>query len=368
MEGGRSLSNAASNDRFLRQNSSEILAFLGSKGPTPPPLQQQAGAATAGGLLSNSSNSRGVAPFDPSEFPSLGRSSSASSGISGNNSLPMSVASVVVGAHNQQQRTLGSSSVDGLYSENFPALPQSRNLLGTSGVGGSSMPLSLSSQSSLISSNPFTQAVQQQQQLQHSQSNNSRHDLTVAGNFGLMGLMGVIRMEDPDRGSLALGTDLTTLGLNLNSNDSLHTIFSGPWDDSSRDALFSLPPSYPRKATVRPEILEKVNLETLFVCFYSMPRDVLQVLAAQELINRGWRFHEELRLWFSQAKNGSIVFFDVHAWERRIFSGRLPDGFESGFLPPDVILSSSRAALAQLSQPGRTVNSNTSVTGSGSSW
>ena len=34
--------------------------------------------------------------------------------------------------------------------------------------------------------------------------------------FGLLGLLSVIRMSDPDLTTLALGTDLTTLGLNLN--------------------------------------------------------------------------------------------------------------------------------------------------------
>ena len=35
--------------------------------------------------------------------------------------------------------------------------------------------------------------------------------------YGLLGLLGVIRMTDEDLSTLALGSDLTTLGLNLNS-------------------------------------------------------------------------------------------------------------------------------------------------------
>lgn len=35
--------------------------------------------------------------------------------------------------------------------------------------------------------------------------------------FGLLGLLHVIRMTDADLNTLALGLDLTTLGLNLNS-------------------------------------------------------------------------------------------------------------------------------------------------------
>jgi CCR4-NOT transcription complex subunit 2 len=37
--------------------------------------------------------------------------------------------------------------------------------------------------------------------------------------FGLMGLLGVIRMTDQDLNTLALGCDLTTLGLNLSSTE-----------------------------------------------------------------------------------------------------------------------------------------------------
>lgn len=38
--------------------------------------------------------------------------------------------------------------------------------------------------------------------------------------------------------------------------------------------------------------------EALFYMFYGMPRDRMQEMAARELtLNRGWRYHKELRLW-----------------------------------------------------------------------
>lgn len=40
-----------------------------------------------------------------------------------------------------------------------------------------------------------------------------------AKKYGLLGLLGVIRMTDPDLNMLALGSDLTTVGLNLDSAD-----------------------------------------------------------------------------------------------------------------------------------------------------
>ena len=41
----------------------------------------------------------------------------------------------------------------------------------------------------------------------------------ISGEYGLLGLLGVIRMSDADRTTLSLGSDLTSLGLNLNSGD-----------------------------------------------------------------------------------------------------------------------------------------------------
>lgn len=47
--------------------------------------------------------------------------------------------------------------------------------------------------------------------------------------------------------------------------------------------------------------LSKFHLETLFYIFYSMPKDVLQAYAAQELYSREWRYHGELKLWLKRA-------------------------------------------------------------------
>lgn len=64
--------------------------------------------------------------------------------------------------------------------------------------------------------------------------------------FGLLGLLSVIRMSDPDLTSLALGIDLTTLGLNLNSSENLHKTFGSPWSDepAKGDPEFNVPQCY----------------------------------------------------------------------------------------------------------------------------
>jgi hypothetical protein len=57
----------------------------------------------------------------------------------------------------------------------------------------------------------------------------SSHGMAKEGGYGLAGLLDVIRMTDKDLNTLALGSDLTTFGLNLNSSDSLYLSFSSPF-------------------------------------------------------------------------------------------------------------------------------------------
>lgn len=55
----------------------------------------------------------------------------------------------------------------------------------------------------------------------------------VPNQYGIIGLLTFIRAaeSEPELVSLALGQDLTTLGLNLNSHDNLYLTFAGPWSD-----------------------------------------------------------------------------------------------------------------------------------------
>lgn len=68
--------------------------------------------------------------------------------------------------------------------------------------------------------------------------------------FGLLGLLGVIKMSEPDVTSLALGIDLTTLGLNLNSRENLYKTFGSPWSDAPAkgDPEYTLPQCYVQPA------------------------------------------------------------------------------------------------------------------------
>jgi CCR4-NOT transcription complex subunit 2 len=185
--------------------------------------------------------------------------------------------------------------------------------------------------------------------------------------FGLLGLLDVIKMTDRDLNTLALGSDLTTFGLNLSSADSLHLTFSSPFSDTMAPAeapVFITPPCYMMQPpSMKPDHLSKMNIETLFYIFYSMPRDQLQTAAALELYRREWWFHVDLRLWMKlraptaaptdpaaaqAAGQQQFVYFDSSTWEARIYTG--PALRAGGFLSEEEIATTPKQQQAQQPQ------------------
>mmetsp|Transcript_18343 Transcript_18343/g.33259 ORF Transcript_18343/g.33259 Transcript_18343/m.33259 type:complete len:483 (-) Transcript_18343:126-1574(-) len=224
------------------------------------------------------------------------------------------------------------------------------NLLGVGGLGnlGGLQP----------GSNPGSSSLSQQQRgassssaqpptgAPGSASAGSGGGSALSGDYGLLGLLGVIRMSDADRNALALGSDLTSLGLNLNSSDQLYSTFAGPWSENptTREPQYQLPMCYyMQPPALKTGHLSKFALETLFYIFYALPKDVLQAYAAQELYSREWRYHVDLKLWFKRAgpndgvgNNGGagnqFLFFDINTWERRIFNGNMNQNITSGLM------------------------------------
>ncbi|KAG0621700.1 hypothetical protein M758_3G042500 [Ceratodon purpureus] len=148
--------------------------------------------------------------------------------------------------------------------------------------------------------------------------------------FGLLGLLSVIRMSDPDLTTLALGTDLTTLGLNLNSRENLYKTFASPWADGPirGEPEFTLPACYVQRAPrLQPGYFSKFQQDTLFYIFYSMPNDEAQLYAADELYNRGWFYHKDHKIWLTRVpsegplvttqtfERGAYYFFDHNTWD-----------------------------------------------------
>ena len=96
-----------------------------------------------------------------------------------------------------------------------------------------------------------------------------------------------------------LGSDLTTLGLNLNSPEPLYNNFGGPWAENPcrpQDIDFHVPPEYLTNAVIRDKLatvkLNRYQEDLLFYLFYTNVGDAMQLAASLELYNRDWRYHK----------------------------------------------------------------------------
>lgn len=47
----------------------------------------------------------------------------------------------------------------------------------------------------------------------------------------------------------------------------------------------------------------KYSDDLLFWMFYSNPNDKMQLLAAEQLFERNWKFHKEEKIWISRTRN-----------------------------------------------------------------
>jgi CCR4-NOT transcription complex subunit 2 len=161
-------------------------------------------------------------------------------------------------------------------------------------------------------------------------------DMSDSELYGLPGLLSMIPLDSPDYSSLAVGQDLTVLGLDLSRPDNLplHPTFGSPFVESNAKPVipadFKLPAAY--TVTNVPPLHSKLpsfSAETLLAIFYQHPRDIIQEVAANELYNRDWRWHIKLQQWMMKdpdlpapirispkVERGWYLFFDVTNWRR----------------------------------------------------
>ncbi|XP_075515972.1 putative NOT transcription complex subunit VIP2 [Primulina tabacum] len=147
--------------------------------------------------------------------------------------------------------------------------------------------------------------------------------------YGLLGLLKIIKGANPAKTSLAMGVDPHSLGLDLNSLEPLHQKFASPFSDEpvKEGPKYDIPDCYnsQQPPPLKLSHFKKFHIAMLFYIFYSMPQDETQLFAANELHDRGWYFHRELRMWFMRdslpaVKNstyevGSYICFDPYAWQ-----------------------------------------------------
>ncbi|KAL6620441.1 hypothetical protein ACP70R_035580 [Stipagrostis hirtigluma subsp. patula] len=368
---------------MLQQASPQFMNMLGSSYPGGSVSQNQVqgnNSLGSSGILHDGSSGDN-SPFDINDFPQLtGRPNSAGGGQGQYGSLRKH--GVSVNAIVQQNQEFS------IQNEDFPALPGFKgsssdygmdmhhkdhlheNMARSSGfnLGGSFQPRQQHQQSAnsvqntgleniglrpANSPSPSNAGVYEQllQQYHQPQSQNSlrlqassgpqpfkdqnlksvQGTQTLPDPYSLLGLLSLIRLKEPGPTSLALGIDLTTLGLNLNSQDNLYKTFGSPWSnepakgepDYQIPACFSAEPP----PALQPLHFQKFHPLTLFYIFYSMPKDVAQLYAANELYNKGWFYHKEYRVWLTRVPNvaplvktplherGSYICFDPNIWD-----------------------------------------------------
>lgn len=254
--------------------------------------------------------------------------------------------------------------------EDFPALPRSgvKSIQGDSDTIQSSSQQSPSSGSSLrfdgsppslVPLSPSLKATNQQSSSEATAkylSARSETDLK----YGLMGLLDVIKMTNRDQSLLSLGCDLTSFGLNLNSPNTLFSSFSSPFatQPASSEPNYTTPACYRmHPPNLKADQTSKFQVETLFYMFYAMPKDLLQATAAQELYQREWKYHGELRLWFKARNQQEMmqshptvqyVYFDVNVWESRLFTTTPTKGhISTGFLSEEEIVVKPSSVIQQ---------------------
>jgi CCR4-NOT transcription complex subunit 2 len=103
--------------------------------------------------------------------------------------------------------------------------------VGLGGLGGLSGLSSMSVNPTALSHQLSGSAMSTATSGQCSGAANSAAGSALSGDYGLLGLLSLIRMTDADRNALALGSDLTMLGLNLNSTENLYSNFASPYSE-----------------------------------------------------------------------------------------------------------------------------------------
>ncbi|KAG9315701.1 hypothetical protein JVU11DRAFT_3348 [Chiua virens] len=230
-------------------------------------------------------------------------------------------------------------------------------------------------------------AQAQNQPHHHPQTPAQQVLISAADRWGLLGLLAMIKSAsiDADGGLSSVGTDLGAVGLDLGYEGNLYSTFITPWADQSAarsvEPDFHLPSCYNvQPPPPGPMKAGAFSDETLFYMFYSSPRDALQEIAAQELWNRNWRYHKDLRIWITKESGsvpstkipggeaGSYTWWDPESWskERKEMTVRYADLEEKNVaafvMGPGLVLNqTSQATQGQQAPIGAQVSSQTTA-------
>ncbi|XP_045623003.1 CCR4-NOT transcription complex subunit 2 isoform X2 [Procambarus clarkii] len=300
---------------------------------------RQYGSGGGNNIMSLHSNFGGDSappPLDLTEFPSLSSRNTDSSQPN-----PMAGRQPYVGMVKQPTPETSEFTMS---SEDFPALPGSQaNPTGKNDGFSNNEKKSNSATGTDTPSDLVLRAAEKSQSQKRGIQTSPDGKVTnipagmVTDQFGMVGLLTFIRAAETDHNlvSLALGSDLTTLGLNLNSPENLYPNFAGPWAETPcrpQDIDYHVPQEYLTNQQIRgklaPVKFDRYGEDLLFYMFYSNAGDLLQILAAAELYNRDWRYHKEDRVWITRApgmapvdkgpnyERGTYFYFDAQNWRK----------------------------------------------------
>ncbi|KAG2459926.1 CNOT2 protein, partial [Polypterus senegalus] len=298
-------------------------------------------------IFNGTDGSENVTGLDLSDFPALAdRSRREGSGNPTPLLNPLAGRAPYVG---MVTKPASEQSQDfSIHNEDFPALPGSNYKDPTSSNDDSKSSLSSSNKNTSSTDGPKFPGDKSSTAQNNNQQKKGIQVLPdgrvtnipsgmVTDQFGMIGLLTFIRAAETDPGMvhLALGSDLTTLGLNLNSPENLYPKFASPWASAPcrpQDIDFHVPSEYLTNIHIRDKLaaikLSRYGEDLLFYLYYMNGGDLLQLLAAVELFNRDWRYHKEERVWITRApgmeptmktnsyERGTYYFFDCLNWRK----------------------------------------------------
>ena len=216
LQGGGSASKSGSNNMY------RLATISGNNGNFSMatedfPALSGAPPSSGGGVNGSSLNASSLLAGGTNAVSSrVGPTSGPSSGMYGGSGTELEGSSQLDGGAGLLGGT-GLAGLGGLRGLQQQHQPPSTNIMRTPSSGPSTGTIGSSATSSAGGGGPSTAAGS-----------------ALTGDYGLLGLLSVIRMTDADRNALALGSDLTMLGLNLGTVDNIYSTFSSPWSDASK--------------------------------------------------------------------------------------------------------------------------------------
>ncbi|KAL7725979.1 hypothetical protein ACLKA6_016394 [Drosophila palustris] len=160
----------------------------------------------------------------------------------------------------------------------------------------------------------------------------------IEGAYGLAGLANNLRaaQQHPHLLTQIFGHDAAALNVDAHfcacEANKLHASFAGPLHGgrcAPHEVNYEVPAHYRRAGgqdLTQPKV-EQMQAELLFFFFYTYPGDMMQMLAAAELADRGWRFHIYERLWIRRQpdnpdyvkrgyqESGEYNYFNMVHWK-----------------------------------------------------